>query len=599
MRNMQLNLEQLKAVKHGEGPCMVLAGPGSGKTAVITKRIQFLIREKHISPQSILVITFTKAAALEMEKRFVNLMNDSYYPVTFSTFHSFFFSILQLCASDITLSVLDDKEKSEILSEILLSLGIPCDEHTTCIQFYLKHDFSNKMNHPVISYPLSEEQFMIVDKRYQYKKKALGKVDFDDMEVLCEKLLNDNPKFLDEVRNQYQYILVDEFQDVNERQFQILHLLCHKHRNLFVVGDDDQAIYGFRGSKPNIMLDFPVSYPDYKQIVLSKNYRSSKAIVYASKTLIRHNKHRFHKNIQAVKEDGKGVEICLLEDRQEIINCIKERVKNLETAIICRTNQELVQIQGMLQKEGIHSKIYKQKSKDVFDMIMKDLESYFIMADYHKKTGKYPREHFVRIMNKPKRYLGRHSVFEKEFLLDELRCYYASKPYMKKIINDLEKLLLKIENLDFYSALWFIRKKGGYENYLIEYCKEKKVDITQCIGFLELLQKKAKDIKKPELLFAETRKWQMCHKNYENPVHLLTYHASKGLEFDRVILINLIEGLVPHKKNKDTEEERRMFYVAMTRAKNHLVMIAWKKDGERECVLSRFLLEILNKKEPL
>lgn len=627
------NEAQSKAISFGEGPMLVLAGPGSGKTFTITQRIRFLIEEHHVKPEHILVITFTKAAAKEMQERFVKLSDGQILPVSFGTFHAIFFHILQHTYSFDTRNIIKESEKRHFLKEILHTMPLELIredevlEHPDVLQRILE-EISQIKNlgisyHNYQSDCCTKEQFCYIYEQYRKWMKQKNKLDFDDMVLLCYHLLKKREDILQIWQDKFQYILIDEFQDINPMQYEVVKLLALPQNNLFIVGDDDQAIYGFRGSKPEIMLHFEEDYPNAQRILLSRNYRSRADIVESSLQLIAHNQKRFMKEIEAVivqnntvdnddKQQGndklqneKSVLTYNFESKlqqtQNIVQLIKQYVEQKkgeykDIAIIYRTNTLAMLTAEKLAKEGIPFRL-KEQMKNIYDTsVAKDMIAYIQYALYEKDI-----QAFFRIMNRPVRYITRESVPLQPFTKAQLLLRLQDKSYViHNVINMYEQLAF-IKKCTPYAAINYIRKGIGYDAYRKEQCKEQGRNWEDELKILDELQEHAK-------AFTSLKEWleivthmedtikQAQARKEENAVQLMTMHGSKGLEFPIVIIPDLNEGVIPYKKavtEEQLEEERRMLYVAMTRAKEKLFLFYVKEENELGMSLpSRFLQEI-------
>ena len=314
---------QEKAIAFYKGPAIVLAGPGSGKTTVITHRVKELILKHKVNPTKILVVTFSKAAAENMRLRFKSLMSGRSLPVSFGTFHSVFFRIIRTEKNYKPDSLLSDLEKMNILKEIIIRLKIDVAS---------KNDFTWSMMDDIQKAKgnmedvkdfepnvCDRELFFKIYDEYEKEKLLANKLDFEDMLRLCYELFKEKPHVLKKWQSVYEYVLVDEFQDINKLQFEIVKMISFPENNIFIVGDDDQSIYGFRGSRPELMFEFKEYYKKAKEILLTNNYRSTKAIVDTASNLIAHNRARFSKNIMAVGEDGISPDVRIFRNQKEEI----------------------------------------------------------------------------------------------------------------------------------------------------------------------------------------------------------------------------------------------------------------------------------------
>lgn len=602
------NSAQVAAITHEFGPVLCLAGPGSGKTFTLTQRIRYLILEKQIDPSKILVITFSKAAATQMKQRFYKLMNDQYYPVRFGTFHAIFFQILSRYEGYTTKDILTLSQKKKYLKTVLLQMDYQGKVDTESIEMILSN-ISYCKNKYDASYMDEIEknipQFRRIYKQYDNLMRQEHKLDFDDMLVLCYDLLKKRPDILEEYCSQWEYILIDEYQDINAVQYEIIKWMVKPHGNLFAVGDDDQSIYGFRGSNPAVMLRFREDFLNGTIIYLNKNYRSTKEIVDFAKTIIGENKNRYEKDVIAVKEGDEVVLTPFPSKEEEYIDLIEKLRKaqlegHLEQhACLFRTNMDASYLAELLLKEKI-SYVMKEKPYNPYDhFISRDLLHYL-----HLKEGDQSIHEFVPVMNRPLRYISRDALnnLEKQVDLETLKRFYAGKEYMIKNIQKLEYDLLRMKKMDLFAAVNYIRKGIGYDDYLRKYAMEQNVSPDEYMKTADELQKRFGMFGSLEELenhidsYRETIEKNGHNRTEEKKgVHIMTYHASKGLEFDTVYLPDCNEGNIPYKKSttpEQIEEERRLFYVAITRAKEELHISFIDEKGEKRHLVSRFLKDI-------
>lgn len=604
---MNLNPSQERAIRHKTGPMLVLAGPGSGKTLVITERTRFLIEECQISPSNILVITFTKAAAMEMKQRFRRRIGKD-CPVTFGTFHAVFFMILKhayhysaeniikeearyQCIREIIAKCrLDYEDENEFITSLLGEIGMVKNAGIAIANYYSKN--------------CAETVFRRIFNEYQeylYRHKFL---DFDDMLVYTKELFTERKDILAAWQNKYQYILIDEFQDINKIQYDIIKMLAGERRNLFAVGDDDQSIYRFRGAKPEIMLHFKEDFKGAEPVLLDTNYRSTEQIVGAAGNVISYNRERFEKQIKAGGGNGAAVEFLLFEGQREenarIIWDIQEAVEHgahyEDFAILFRTN-----LQPRLLMEQLLAYNIPFRTKDSIPnlyehWIAKDLFAYIRIA-----MGSRERRDFLQIMNRPKRYISRDSLDEPTVAFDVWEWYYEEQPWVAKRISQLQHDIKVLERLGPYAAINYIRKAIGYDEFLAEYADYRRIKAEDLYDVIEELQASAKDHKDYDSWFAHIDSYtkelqEMYRVQNENreSVALATLHSAKGLEYENVYLIDVNEGVMPYKKavlEPEIEEERRMFYVGMTRAKKNLHLFAVKKLNNKDAEISRFIKE--------
>lgn len=607
---MIMNESQIKAIAHQSGPCMVLAGPGSGKTAVITQRTKKLITEYGVDASNILVITFTKAAAMEMKQRFLQLMGESTTKVTFGTFHAVFFMVLKLAYHFESSNVVSEEQKYQMMREIVSHHHLEYRDENEFIGNLLGEISKIKneripMDH-FYSNQCGEEVFRKIYGEYDRRLRGNRWIDFDDMLVYTYELFCERKDILEAWQKKYRYILIDEFQDINQLQFDIVRLLAKPQNNLFVVGDDDQSIYRFRGSKPELMLGFQKVYPDAKQILLDRNYRCDGFIVADSLNLICHNKERFDKKIIASRDALHRPEYLKFANQRlenlYIIKQIKEEVEQgadySQFAILFRTNTNPRLLTEQLMEFDIPFKM-KEHMPNLYDhWIAKDIFTYIRIAQGSRK-----RADFLQIMNRPKRYIGRDSLCEPEIAFDEWIKLYEEQPWIGERIERLWYDVKMLSKMSPYAAINYIRRGIGYDDYLKEYAEYRNINPEDLMEVVEELSATAKGYKSYESWFlhieeytSNMKKNGRLRQQEEHAVTLATFHGAKGLEFDKVYLIDANEGIIPYKKavlDKDIEEERRLFYVGMTRAKNVLKVCYVDTFNDKAVTMSRFIQEVM------
>lgn len=619
-----VNKAQYRAITHGAGAMLVLAGPGSGKTFVVTQRIKYLIEQHHVKPEDILVITFTKAAAEEMQERFAKLSAGKCNPVYFGTFHSVFFQILRHTYRFTAQNIIRENDKYRLLSQIIRELPdeilgqAQLDYSTETLQNLLSEISTVKNNgvtpQEVRSATVPQAVFERIFQMYKQEMNRNKLIDFDDMVLLCRNLLAERPDTLKVWQQRFQYILVDEFQDICPLQYEVVRMLAKPQDNLFIVGDDDQSIYGFRGSKPEIMLNFTKEYPKAEQVLLDVNYRSRQGIVDTAARLIAHNKMRFDKAVRAQNKQNDGVKIYSFQSKskqaESIALLIKQYIalpdtKYSDIAILYRTNNHTIYTADRLMREGIPFTM-KEKPKNIYESpVAKDIIAYMRYALYEAN-----QEDFLRIMNKPVRYIKRSTVPRGAFKMRELIDNNHTTGYVVQNILEFYDELHFIKSLNPFSAVNFIRKGvgngTGYDAYLKKQAAEKGKDVSEEFEELEELMRLSREFETIELwlehienydaiLYEIAQQEKRLKKMNTDAVSMVTMHASKGLEWDVVILPDVNEGVIPHKKavtDAELEEERRMFYVAMTRAKQHLFIFYIQEKEAGNLLPSRFLDEL-------
>ena len=638
---MGFSNDQKRAIEHTDAPAMVLAGPGSGKTTVITHRILHLIRQG-VRPEDILVITFPKAAALEMEGRFRKLwleermkqklgdayekeighrptfsrgedarslgsLDDAGGQVSFGTFHSIFFFILRIRFHFSFKNIISEREQSDLLREITESLHIDCSYDKDFLRLLTgeisRFKGSGKLLSDFDSSLLEKEAFTSLMLQYQERLSRRRLVDFDDMLLRCHQLFLDEPEELRRWQKKYRYILVDEFQDISPLQYQIVRMLALPENNLFIVGDDDQSIYAFRGSDPGIMLGFETDYPGAVRIMLSKNFRSRKEIVDFASAVIARNRHRFPKTIEAVQGPGGRALRYQTEDTLQEYALV---LQNIQKELLQGTAPERIAVLFRTQtlarpliSEFVRLQLpytTRDHTQNVYDsMVAQDLMAYLRLS-----LGTGTRRDFLRIMNKPNRFISREAVQERATDFAKLRRYYRDRHGMDLILDRFVEDLKAIRALPTEAALIYICMRVGYLSYLEWYSQENHTGLEGVHAIIDALELSARQEpnKQKWLQYAEHYGEELqrsAAKNQaEQGVRLMTYHGSKGLEFDVVHLIDVNEGITPYTKavtEAQIEEERRAFYVACTRAKRELHIYFTENRYAKKCSPSRFLLD--------
>ena len=611
MPEITINPIQKQAIESAVGPMQVLAGPGSGKTFVLTRRIRYLIEHHGADPASILVITFTKAAAMEMQQRFHKLVMGSSPPVQFGTFHAIFYHILKQNGQYRKYTLITETEKRKLLLHILhmpQSLVFTGNEK---IEYLIQAISRIKNNGEAVEYagegPFTKEEMHSLYKEYDEFMTEFHKLDFDDMALICFRLFKEQPDVLSSWQERYQYIMVDEFQDINPIQYEIVKLLAAPQNNLFIVGDDDQSIYGFRGAKPEIMQMFMADYPKARQLLLDVNYRCHERIVEDSLKVIAYNQTRFDKAIRAAHTDGKGVLIRSFESQEDEYEAILRELKTFtettapelqaDTAVIYRTNYECSIFAEKLLVKRIPF-VMKEPLRSQYDhFVIKDILAYMEFAN-----GKRSRLLFHLFMNRPLRYLRKDCARHDPVQLSELLAYYKNDAGMQEVSRKLFCDIDKISAMRPYLAIRYIRQVIGYDGFLKEnYDKEAAEKLFRIADDFQTLSKSYNSFAELNDYISQCRELvkqeqEKKDKEQRTGIRLMTMHASKGLEFETVYLPDINEGKIPSRQSvtmEAIEEERRMFYVAMTRAKKQLhILYCTGKDK-----VSRFLEPILTERK--
>lgn len=614
---MDINQSQLNAIRYNKGPMLVLAGPGSGKTLVITRRTRYLIEEYGVNPRNILVITFTKAAAEEMKERFRKLTEGKYQGVNFGTFHAIYFTILKYAYHYSASNIIREDQRNQFFKEIIEQLDFEIEDEGEFIQsigseISLVKGERMDLDH-YYSINCSEEIFKAIYQAYETRLLKANLIDFDDMLILCYELLKERKDILALWQKKFQYILIDEFQDINRVQYDIIRLLALPENNLFIVGDDDQSIYRFRGAKPEIMLNFGMDYPQGKRILLDVNYRSTSKITTSAARLIKNNKKRFSKEIRAVKEEGPDVNIRGFKELKDQNNMVVENILSYrrsgiplsDMAVLYRTNTQPRALVEKLMEYNIPFQM-RDRIPNIYDhWIASNLFAYIRLA-----LGSRERALFLQIANRPKRYLSRESFDSPEVDFGKLREYYQDKDWMEERIDRLEYDLGMIRTMSPFAAVHYIRKGVGYEEYLKDYAKFRRIKEEELFDTLDELQESAREFKTFEEWFLHIKEYQEellvqakeQKTRDKDSISLATMHSAKGLEYRVVFIVDVNEGITPHHKallEPDMEEERRLFYVAMTRAKEFLHIYCVKERYNKELAVSRFIGELLMDRELL
>ena len=607
------NKSQIQAISHMDGPAMVLAGPGSGKTTVITYRIKNLIEKAEVRPENILVVTFTKAAAISMQKRFSTLMNGGKGQlVTFGTFHSVFYKILRKSRRYEATEILSERQKTDYIREIIGRYGISSNDISELSQNII-NDIGNIKGNMLNAQEYEpscckKEDFIKVYNVYNLELKKDGKMDFDDILRECYLLLCENHTILEQWRELYKYILIDEFQDINRIQMNIIELLASPLNNIFVVGDDDQSIYGFRGARPEIMIEFKDYYPEAELIVLNVNYRSTQSIINVAGRVIENNKTRLDKCAHANNDKDFQPDIRKFRNQVEELKFVVSKIKEYEKqgislsemAILVRNNSQIQEISSFLKNRKIEAESGKHRSNIYNGMVAKDILSYVRGA--LKFDGTYFNEDLIYVLNKPQRYISRQVVLSVNMNISAVRRIYSK--------NNIDSFLFHIEmirKLPPQAALSYIRKGAGYEEYLRLYAIENNIPMSGLLKQLEQLVQECSKFNTLEQWInsidsAQNSEGQNFGKkssgegDTNNRINIMTMHGSKGLEFKAVFIVDANQGIIPTSKalrERDFEEERRLFYVAITRAIDYLNIYAVEERLGCPIEVSMFVEEML------
>ena len=593
---------------------LVLAGPGSGKTAVITRRVLELTK-KGVAPGNILVITFTKAAATEMQERYERLQKEETKTtpsgrVNFGTFHAVFFKILKYAYQWDASNIIREEDSTRMLSDLIRKLDMEIEDEREFIDG-IRSEISKIKSERIdiktyYSMNCPEEQFQRIYFEYTEKMRAQRLIDFDDILLYTYELLVKRPDILKLWQEKYQYILIDEFQDINRIQYDIIRMLALPQNNLFIVGDDDQSIYRFRGARPEIMLQFPKDYPAAQQVLLNYNYRSQENIVKAAGRLIENNKQRYSKEILATKQADAPVYTEKFptqeEEGERVIELVRKyRAQGIpykEMAVLFRTNTQARGIMGKLLTYNIPFQM-RDVVPNLFDhWIAKNIITYIRIA-----MGNRDRGLMLQIMNRPNRYLARETLNEPTVDFSKWKWLHRDRDWMVERIDKLEYDLKMIAKANPYAAINYIRRGIGYDDYLQQYAEYRRMKPEDLIEIVTELQESAREFETFEEWFSYMEEYkkelekqkQLREKRNIDGVMLATMHSSKGLEYEVVILPDVNEGITPYKRavaDEELEEERRMYYVAMTRAKQYLHVFYVIRLHGKEMEPSRFVGEM-------
>lgn len=614
------NNEQMQAIGHQDGPLIVVAGPGSGKTTVVINRTAKML-ENGIRPENILVITFTKAAAKEMQMRFSALAGSgnagpgALPAVTFCTIHSIALRILVESFGYSYENVLSEKEKWSLLHRIIKEKGIYTDDVKNLIKNVtnaISLIKTGRMEPPYeIDCGCRDGQLELIFDTYMECCISRNKIDYDDMQVKCLELLKGNPDVLEEWRQIYHYISVDEAQDMDCIQAELIYLLARPRNNICIVGDDDQSLYQFRGARPEIMLGFEKEF-QAKRITLDTNYRSGERIVKASSEFIKGNSVRFDKDFKHVRQNGEiRIEPCGSTDDQarrvasDIMESVRRGTEYDEIAVIYRTNGESGKIVAELMRRDIPFVAKAENVVNVFEhWIFKDIANFYELShNCEAMDGKSVAcwERAKRALKRPTRYIPNDAISCARSLEDveewgRMRC----KPYIARNIRAFKNDLRTLGKLGLHAFLEYLANDMDYYKAVLDYADYNRQNPQELINILDEIIDSAKEFKDYEGWYEYSKDYTVtlrnnCEEDDKAGVRLLTMHGSKGLEFQKVHIIDANEGITPYSYKgavNDVEEERRMFYVAMTRAKDTLHIYCPKFNNGKKVKVSSFVEEL-------
>ena len=665
---MKFNKAQQRAVTHTLGPCMVLAGPGSGKTTVIVNRIKYLTEELNVPPEKILVITFTRTAAEEMRERY-RVLTGGEQGVSFGTFHSLFFKMIRYAYRYDASHILTEDQRIKLLRDAIRTAGISDDPENDLV-LALSNEISCVKNSggEIKGYKSSavdKDSFFRLFSEFERMLRSEEKIDFDDMLLLSRRLFEENPEALSFWREIYEYILIDEFQDICPLQYELILKLAYPKNNIFIVGDDDQSIYSFRGADPGMMVSFEKEFKSDKRfdvITLGVNYRCSSEIVECSSKLILRNKKRYKKELQSGRGrlrlfSGSTVRFRPFTDikaeNSYVVNMIEDLngkgIDYSEIAVLYRTNSQPGSLISLLKLKNIPFSVRDAVPNIYEHWIAKNIFAYIELArmslnddrinmgdrssntsaeiklathgsqmDDHKSfrqnsdhqnggSGSAPgpsewRRLFLSIANRPVRYITRETMRKEKLDFSVLYQENRDKKYVLERLDKLKYDLKMISALNPLAAVKYIRNAVGYDDFLKKYASERKLDLDGLMSIIEEIEASSRE-------FATYSAWQEHIREYGEAlrqkresrdkekisgVNLLTFHSAKGTEYDTVFILDASEDFTPYWQAATTaeiEEERRMFYVALTRAKNRLFVLHADERFGRKYEISRFVRE--------
>ena len=610
----KLNEPQREAVYHTDGPLLILAGAGSGKTRVLTHRIAYLIGERGVNAWNILAITFTNKAAEEMRQRVDNLVGFGAESVWVSTFHSACVRILRRFIDRLGyenhFTIYDTDDQKTLIKEVCRKVDV---DTKVFKERSLLSAISSAKNEMILpdefelnaGGDFAKMKIAKVYREYEAQMKANNALDFDDLLVKTVQLLQTQPDVLESYQERFRYIMVDEYQDTNTVQFQLVSLLAGKYKNLCVVGDDDQSIYGFRGAKPEIMLKFAEHYPNAVSLHLSMNYRSDRKIIECASNLIHHNKERFDKKFLASHEEEGIVHHQTYNDidaeQRGLVKMILEKKMSMDeyrnTSILYRTNKEAVQVSDLLITEKIPFWC-TEPIQDKYDhWIYRDILSYHKLGN-----GIGNKMDLNRILNHPQRFLFDSRFFKTDGSLKQLMHVAATLPDGKwkrskamDSVEDMFYLFKKLEDKNPVDTLKILESFGRYKIFLHDYAEYRNMSPGELYFYWNSYKADAEKHNDWKEWDAYVRKHKIILQEQlrkHDGIALSTLHRSKGLEWDRVYILNCVKNTIPFAKQgtvEDLEEERRLFYVGCTRAKKELQLLSYQgNSGE----ISPFIKEL-------
>lgn len=613
-----LNDKQKEAVLYNDGPLLIIAGAGAGKTKTLTTKIAYLIEEKYATPYNVLAITFTNKAAKEMKDRLYAILGDVAKKIQVSTFHSFGLKLLrenfELLGYDRNFVIMDSDDSLTVVKKIIKDLGYDPKVYNPKA---IRNKISSCKNEMISAkayerYAVSDYEQVIhkIYEKYEDKLYQNNSVDFDDLLLLPIKLFKENPDVLERYQDLYQYILIDEYQDTNQAQYILTKLISEKNRRITCVGDDSQSIYSFRGANYKNILNFEKDYPDAKTILLEQNYRSTSTILDAANQVIKNNSQRKDKKLWTDRGTGEKIKYYRAynerDEAQYVIRKIKELVNKgteyKDIAILYRTNAQSRVVEEEMLKENLPYRVigsfYFYSRKEI-----KDLIAYLRLIHNSKDNIS-----LLRVINTPKRGIGLKTIENLTSKADEegISIYDAINSGKElEFKNTIEKLKIVAEDLTLTELIDKVLDASGMKKELES---EQSLESEVRLENLEEFKSITKAFEEKEgLISLEDFLLEISlisdveeYKDDPNRISLMTVHSVKGLEFDNVFVIGMEEGIFPHMnslmENMALEEERRLCYVAITRAKDNLHLVNARRrtlfGKEQVNPVSRFMSEI-------
>lgn len=616
---IQLNNEQREAVCHVAGPLVVFAGPGSGKTTVLTCRTAYMLQVAGVSASSMLIVTFTRAAAAEMQNRLAKMPGIGAQMVRaaeIGTFHSVFMRMLVQQSGGRVPQLLEDSEQRQIIRALLREQGQDGDDEEVAQTLQKIGLCKNNLILPqrIKATKPENQKFRDLFLRYEEEKARLDRWDYDDILVQCHAMLRSNPNVLDYYQRKFRYILVDEFQDTNMAQYEVIKLLG-RHGNVCIVGDDDQSIYRFRGSRVEYLLEFDRLYEGAKKVILATNYRSVDPVIDTSSRLIMHNRKRQNKQISGTDREGDKPTLLRPESERDEAEQILTQVQILldggsephEVAILYRTNIQVRAMIDALVERELPFTLHDADGDFYRRWQVRDVLTYFRLAlDPDDLDG------LTQVINRPKRYLYPDRWVDEVHqarrqsgasYLEALRSLESLEVYQRQKVDQLITDLRKIQFQTPFQALKTIRQEIGYDKYLEEYATKTGNDLKTVSEPLDELEQAVATHRTLHDFLAHVKEVEETirkSRNQGDGIQLMTMHKAKGLEFEHVYCIGLVEEMIPHPKalqaegdkaDDAREEERRLLYVGMTRAKRYLTLSAPNRYHGHKAEPSPFLYE--------